>query len=96
MIDRGPEQDEADARDYRVSFARLQRALPGACSTSLNDGAREIADLVLTGHITDPGKAQYDNHRGLIAAFTAGKVGRLGNPDCARYGAEYEAAWGER
>ncbi|MFD9687360.1 NAD-dependent epimerase/dehydratase family protein [Kitasatospora sp. NPDC059088] len=94
-IDRGPERDETDARDYRVSFARLQRALPGACSTTLKDGAREVADLVLTGQVADPAQAQYDNHRGLIAAFAAGKTRRLDTADCRRYGTEYARAWGQ-
>ncbi|MFE7524099.1 NAD-dependent epimerase/dehydratase family protein [Kitasatospora sp. NPDC057542] len=93
VIDRGPERDEADARDYRVSFASLQRALPGTCSTPLKDGAREVADLVLTGAITNPGQAQYDNHRGLIAAVTSGRVGRLATAECRRYGTEYTSAW---
>ncbi|SEM67909.1 NAD-dependent epimerase/dehydratase family protein [Streptacidiphilus jiangxiensis] len=93
VIDRGPERDEADARDYRVSFARIERALPGACSTTLKDGAREIADLVLSGQVTDPGQAQYDNHLGLVTAVAAGKVARLESADCRRYGAEYTAAW---
>ncbi|NUS11745.1 MAG: NAD(P)-dependent oxidoreductase [Streptomyces sp.] len=93
LIDRGPERDEADARDYRVSFARIEPALPGACATTLKDGVREIADLVLTGQVTDPRQAQYDNHLGLITAVTAGRVGRLHTADCRRYGAEYTAAW---
>ncbi|MFI9325064.1 NAD-dependent epimerase/dehydratase family protein [Kitasatospora aureofaciens] len=93
VIDRGPERNEADARDYRVSFARIERALPGACATTLKDGVREIADLVLTGAVTDPGQAEYDNHRGLLGAVISGKVGRLESADCRRYGAEYSSAW---
>ncbi|GAA1400274.1 SDR family oxidoreductase [Kitasatospora putterlickiae] len=96
VIDRGPERDEADARDYRTSFARLERVLPGVCSTTLKDGVREIADLVLTGRVTDPALPQYDNHRGLIAAVTAGALGRWGGADCARFTAEYDAAWSTR
>ncbi|MBP0451023.1 NAD(P)-dependent oxidoreductase [Kitasatospora sp. RG8] len=95
VIDRGPEQNEADARDYRTSFARLQRALPGACPTTLKEGVREIAALVLTGLVTDPQQAQYDNHRGLIEALAAGKVSSLGSADCLRHGGEYAAAWGQ-
>ncbi|MFF0414880.1 NAD-dependent epimerase/dehydratase family protein [Kitasatospora sp. NPDC004745] len=95
VIQRGPERDEADARDYRVSFARLQRQMPGACSTSLKDGVQEVADLLLTGTVNDPDQAQFDNHRGLIAAYTSGTVRAMGTPECLRYGAEYTAAWGQ-
>ncbi|MFB7675991.1 NAD-dependent epimerase/dehydratase family protein [Kitasatospora purpeofusca] len=96
VIDRGQERDEADARDYRTSFARLERALPGVCSTTLKEGVREIADLVLTGRVSDPVLPQYDNHRGLVAAVSAGTLGRAGGADCARFAAEYDAAWSAR
>ncbi|MFD7641623.1 hypothetical protein ACFV4P_13310 [Kitasatospora sp. NPDC059795] len=96
VIDRGPEHDEADARDYRVSFAQLQKVLPGACPTPLKDGAREVADLVLAGAVGDPAQDQYDNHRGLVTAVAAGRVGRWGGEDCAQYWADYRAAWGAR
>jgi hypothetical protein len=60
----------------------------------LKDGVREIADLLLAGVISDPAQAQYDNHRGLLAAVTEGRVGALRSPECQRYGAEYGALWG--
>ncbi|CAM5397265.1 NAD(P)-dependent oxidoreductase [Kitasatospora aureofaciens] len=94
-IQRGPERDEADARDYRVSFTRLQHHMPGACSTALKDGVQEIADLLAARTITDPNQPQYDNHRGLVAAFTAGKVRSLRSLACQRYQAEYTATWGK-
>ncbi|MGF1425128.1 NAD-dependent epimerase/dehydratase family protein [Kitasatospora sp. LaBMicrA B282] len=92
-IQLGPERDEADARDYRVSFARLQQHIPGACSTTLKDGVQEIADLLVSHRITDPNEPQYDNHRGLLDAVTAGKVRSLRTPACQRYHAEYADAW---
>ncbi|MBO1417326.1 NAD(P)-dependent oxidoreductase [Streptomyces sp. FH025] len=92
-IQRGPERDEADARDYRVSFAHLQRRIPGACSTTLKEGVQEIADLLATRQVTDPGEPQYDNHRGLVDAFTTGKVRVLRTPACQRYLAEYTTVW---
>jgi nucleoside-diphosphate-sugar epimerase len=95
-IQRGPERDETDARDYRVSFARLQRHLPGACSTPLKDGVQEIADLLAARQITDPDEPRYDNHRGLAAAVEASRVSSLRSSDCRRYLGEYTAAWGER
>ncbi|MEU7092592.1 NAD-dependent epimerase/dehydratase family protein [Kitasatospora aureofaciens] len=94
-IQRGPERDEADARDYRVSFTRLQQHMPGACSIALKDGVQEIVDLLATRTITDPNQPQYDNHRGLVAAFTAGKVRSLRSSACQRYQAEYTATWGK-
>ncbi|MFJ2609584.1 NAD-dependent epimerase/dehydratase family protein [Streptomyces sp. NPDC087425] len=94
-IQRGPERDEADARDYRVSFARLQRHIPGACSTTLKDGVQEVADLLASRQVTDPEESQYDNHRGLVDAFTAGRVRTLRTPACRRYRSEYTAAWGK-
>ncbi|MFF2953039.1 NAD-dependent epimerase/dehydratase family protein [Kitasatospora sp. NPDC057965] len=93
VIDRGPERDEADTRDYRTSFARLNRVLPGVCSTTLKEGVREIADLVRTGRVTDPAAPQYDNHRGLVAAVASGALGRWGGADCARFASEYDTAW---
>ncbi len=96
VIDRGPERDEADARDYRVSFARLQKVLPGACPTPLKDGAREVADLVLAGVVGDPAQDQYDNHKGLVSAVAAGKIRSWDGEDCAQHWADYRAAWGAR
>ncbi|MFJ3216110.1 NAD-dependent epimerase/dehydratase family protein [Kitasatospora sp. NPDC086801] len=95
-IQRGPERDEADARDYRVSFTRLQQRIPGACSATLKDGVQEIADLLVTRQIIDPAEPQYDNHRGLAEAFTAGMVASLRTPGCRRYLADYTAAWGQQ
>ncbi|MGW7446650.1 NAD-dependent epimerase/dehydratase family protein [Kitasatospora sp. NPDC054795] len=94
-IQRGPERDEADARDYRVSFARFARHIPGACSTALKDGVQEIADLLASRRITDPDEPQYDNHRGLVDAFTTGRVRALRTSACRRYRSEYTAAWGK-
>ncbi|MFJ2577079.1 NAD-dependent epimerase/dehydratase family protein [Kitasatospora aureofaciens] len=94
-IRRGPERDETDARDYRVSFARLGRQIPGACSTTLREGAQEIADLLVAHKITDPNEAEYDNHRGLADAFRAGKVRSVRTLACQRYHAEYITSWGQ-
>ncbi|MFF7637224.1 hypothetical protein ACFZB9_29355 [Kitasatospora sp. NPDC008050] len=93
---RGPERDEADARDYRVSFTRLQQRIHGACSTTLKEGVREIADLLASRQIDDPEEPQYDNHRGLAAAVTVGWIASLCTSSCRRYLAEYTAAWGQQ
>jgi hypothetical protein len=92
-IQEEPGSDPDDARDYRVSFARIGRALPGSCSRTLLDGAREIADAVTAGTLADPGRAEYDNYQGLASALTSGRMSLMGTPRCEALYAEYEAAW---
>ncbi|MEU9763272.1 NAD(P)-dependent oxidoreductase [Streptomyces sp. NPDC047987] len=94
-IDHGPELDETDARDYRVSFARLREAMPGACSTTLKQGVEEIVEAVAAGIAKNPQDSQYDNHAGLRLAIAGDRVAVLGSPDCERLHAEYLAAFGE-
>ncbi|MCX4970473.1 NAD(P)-dependent oxidoreductase [Streptomyces sp. NBC_00654] len=94
LIDYGPELDEADARDYAVSFARLREALPGVCSTTLKQGVEEIARAVANGTLGNPAEAQYDNHAGLCAAVADDRVAVLGTPDCDRLHAEYQDVFG--
>ncbi|MFD7070641.1 NAD-dependent epimerase/dehydratase family protein [Streptomyces sp. NPDC059913] len=94
VINYGPELDEADARDYRVSFARLHQAMPGICSTPLEQGVREIAGAVADGTLGNPRDPQYDNHAGLRRALASGRVAVLGTPDCECLHAEYQDAFG--
>jgi nucleoside-diphosphate-sugar epimerase len=91
-IEHGAEQDETDARDYRVSFARLREALPGACWTTLRNGAREVAGALAAGELGDPGQPEYDNHQGLVRALSTGHVRVLGTSRCEELTREYEAA----
>jgi nucleoside-diphosphate-sugar epimerase len=91
-VDRGPERDETDARDYRTSFARLAEAFPGACPTRLHDGIREIADAMENRKLGDPDRPEYDNLKGLTLARDGGHLAALRTPECDRLYAEYTAS----
>lgn len=93
-IDRGPERDEADARDYRTSFGRLADLLPGACPTPLIDGVRQIAAAMADRHITDPDLPEYDNLKGLWACHAAGRLHAVRSTECDRLWQEYIRAYG--
>ncbi|WP_042426733.1 NAD-dependent epimerase/dehydratase family protein [Streptacidiphilus anmyonensis] len=88
-IDRGPERDEADARDYRTSFARLADAFPDLVPATLEHGVREVAEAVATGQLGEPDLPEYDNYRGLIASRDTGRISVLGSPECKRLHDEY-------
>ncbi|MEV7189786.1 NAD(P)-dependent oxidoreductase [Kitasatospora sp. NPDC093102] len=88
-IDRGPERDEADARDYRTSFARLHNLLPDACTRTLAAGVAEIADTVTGGTLGDVNAPAYDNYQGLLAALETGRLEAAATDDCLRLHAEY-------
>ncbi|MEU4931047.1 NAD(P)-dependent oxidoreductase [Streptomyces yokosukanensis] len=91
-IDRGPERDETDARDYRTSFARLADAFPGACRHWLHDGIREIAEAMETRKLGNPDRPEYDNLKGLILARGAAHLTARRTPECERLHAEYTAS----
>lgn len=93
-IDRGPEQDEADARDYHTSFARLAALFPGTCPTPLIDGVRQIANAINDRQITDPDLPEYDNLKGLRACHGAGRLQAVRSAECDRLHAAYTHAFG--
>ncbi len=93
-IDRGPERDEADARDYRTSFRRLAGLFPGACPTRLIDGVRQIADAMTDHQITDPSQDEYDNLKGLRASRTAGHIRAMRSTECEHLYEEYARTYG--
>ncbi|MFF3441786.1 NAD-dependent epimerase/dehydratase family protein [Streptosporangium sp. NPDC002721] len=96
-IDRGPERDEADARDYRTSFARLAAAFPGVCGTQLREGVNEVAEAVATKEVGDPDLPEYDNFKGLVASREAGHIGALRSAECEHMYGEYATAeWSAR
>ncbi len=96
-IDAGPERDEADARDYRTSFARLTAAFPGACPTPLSHGVREVADAVQAGDLDHPDLPEYDNLVGLKNSLADGRIRALADDDCTRLHADYtRTSWSVR
>ena len=94
QIDRGPDRDEADARDYRTSFQRLAEQFPGACPSRLIHGVRQLANAMTDRHITDPNLPEYDNLRGLRACHAAGRLDSLRTPQCERLYETYARAYG--
>ena len=51
----------ADARNYRVQFDKIQAALGFQCSVSLADGVREIRKAISEGLVADYQEARYSN-----------------------------------
>lgn len=96
-VDAGPERDEADARDYRTSFARLAAAFPGACPTPLDHGVREVAAAVASKELEDPDLPEYDNLAGLQNSLAQGRIRALRSAECTRLHADYtNATWSLR
>jgi nucleoside-diphosphate-sugar epimerase len=54
-------QKKEDPRDYRVSFAKIQRVLGFRCGYSVEQGIREIAHLVTSGVLNDFENPEYRN-----------------------------------
>jgi nucleoside-diphosphate-sugar epimerase len=54
-----------DTRNYRVSFARAERALGFAPEHSIDDAIDEIADLIDAGRVKDLSMAQFSNLEAL-------------------------------
>ena len=52
---------DEDPRDYRVSFAKIQRTLGFRTERTVPDGIREVADLVRGGVLADCANASYRN-----------------------------------
>jgi nucleoside-diphosphate-sugar epimerase len=51
-----------DARDYRVSFAKLERMLGFGAQQTVGNAAREILENLQSGSIGDPAQRIYYNH----------------------------------
>ena len=54
-------QRDEDPRDYRVSFAKIQRDLDFQITRTVGDGIVEVIDAVNTGIISDPENPRYRN-----------------------------------
>ncbi|MBI4064633.1 MAG: NAD(P)-dependent oxidoreductase [Elusimicrobia bacterium] len=52
---------QEDPRDYRVSFERIASDLGFKPLYTVEDGIRQVADLVNSGLVTDPNKPEYQN-----------------------------------
>ena len=52
---------DEDPRDYRVSFAKIERELGFHTTRTVDDGIREVAALVTSGVIKDFADARYRN-----------------------------------
>jgi len=69
LIDKG---DDGDRRNYRVSFAKINRQLGFACQVSAEHGVREILQAFRDGRIRDYRAASYNNYTTLTSL--AGRV----------------------
>lgn len=58
---------QEDPRDYRVSFAKIQRVLGFSITRTVPEGVREILDAVRGGVFPDPDSAKYGNTPGTSA-----------------------------
>jgi lipopolysaccharide/colanic/teichoic acid biosynthesis glycosyltransferase/nucleoside-diphosphate-sugar epimerase len=57
--------DQADARDYRVSFDKIHQVMGFKPRFTVDDGIREIADALASGRIRNPFADVYHNYRHL-------------------------------
>jgi nucleoside-diphosphate-sugar epimerase len=68
------ESNDADKRDYRVSFRKIRRELGFEPRYSLEDGILEIQAAIEAGAITDIGHSKYNNYRTLVESRNRIKV----------------------
>lgn len=64
--------ENSDRRNYRVSFAKIEKALGFHAAYSLRDGVEEVKKAFETGQITDYTDLRYHNQRFLLAAGSPG------------------------
>ena len=62
--------ENADARDYRVSFHKIRSQLGFACEATLADGMLEICEAIQSGELQDFAAPQFSNVA-TIRAFTS-------------------------
>jgi nucleoside-diphosphate-sugar epimerase len=54
-----------DRRNYRVSFAKIERELGFTCKVGLEEGILELAEALRSGAIDDYTSSRYSNHKTL-------------------------------
>jgi nucleoside-diphosphate-sugar epimerase len=57
--------ENADRRDYRVSFDKMREQIGFQCSIDLDEGIAELHEAFLSGEIADYGDPRYHNQRFL-------------------------------
>jgi len=60
--------ENADRRNYRVAFDKIRSALGYSCAISLDEGIRELKQMLDRGLVGDYTDVQYNNQRFLQAA----------------------------
>jgi len=78
--------DNADRRDYRVSFAKIEKRLGFRCRYSVEDGICQIASSIHLGEITDYTDAWYHNQKYLKTVGSRSVPNELDNDVMAAFG----------
>ncbi len=61
-------RENSDRRNYRVSFDKIHTHLGFRCERSLEDGIREIAQVLRAGAVKDYAEEKFSNHKFLQVA----------------------------
>jgi hypothetical protein len=81
--------DNADIRNYRVSFDKIRGRIGFQCGMSLADGIHELKTALETGSISDYRDILYNNQRFLAQSGAHGARGRLQTEVMAAFSAGF-------
>ena len=81
--------DNADIRNYRVSFDKIRGRIGFQCEMSLADGIHELKTALETGSISDYRDVHYHNQRFLAQSGAHGARGRLQTEVMAAFSAGF-------